>query len=185
MQDDLKNSLINALSRSTSSFMKLIDKLEADGYIKNLSMYEGKVSVYITNELFSFVFANIYSVYGNDSDLMLPVIPVISGEYFERNTFIARSKEFSDSIENGNDILNITNISGFDILLEFDKMASMFDGAFYSRMKIDNPGYISDLYIELFQGIIVLTSIIYAKDSKIIDFDKAITNLKNKQTEVL
>lgn len=153
--NNIKNNLITALTKSLDSFMKLIEAFSADGYIKDVANHDNNIAKHISNELIAFQYAYVHINYSDYIDELIDSLPVIAGAYFDRELFIGYSRDFAKDLN-----YKKLELTGFDILNRFDQMAMEYEGAFYKNLNLASPGRLGQLYLDLFENIGALISII-------------------------
>lgn len=149
----------NALKQASLSLGTLLGKLQEDGYLA--SGVKLRIANEVLTELAAFT-CMIWAEYGSTlHDRLRELAQEINCLFYEPEGFAYYSRYY-ENVFRENAVDNM-EINGFMVLERFDVMAQENSGAFYARMRVDNPGKISDLYMELFEAYIAVIALYHEK----------------------
>ena len=132
------------LWRAQSALSALVLKLEADRHIA--TAHAGDAAGSLFPELIAYTLSR-----GGEPSVLEELLPFFeAGERTEdiRQAILKRCAAFKAEEEEEPGV--------FTLLRRFDAMAREYDGAFYSTMKVEDPGALSDRYIELAEAAFAL-----------------------------
>ncbi len=165
---------------SASALLGLIRKLEKDGHIRS---GEYDLSVQLMPELSAYVLSAFMRA-GYTAELFLPLITGI---------FVIQDHGVRNKLEKGICDMALAFYKdevllpgGYEVLNRFDGMALSYDKAFYSRMKVDDPGRLTDYYITLCDAcFLVLSSALSDKESVRSAWEELKTRLWESREDVV
>ncbi|MBR5422207.1 MAG: hypothetical protein IK115_13770 [Lachnospiraceae bacterium] len=145
MEREAYLQLMRRTDAAAAGFLALITRLERDGHIKTAKA--PALSAVLLPELMAYSCAlqrRQGRVAEEVLDLILPLL--VAGESTEqiRGGILRRMEDFDKE----------ESLPGAYLgLCRFDAMAQAYQGAFYSRMRTDNPGCLTEHYLALLEAL--------------------------------
>lgn len=141
---------LSQVNKSANSFKALLDKLEADGYLK--SRNELSISEFIFNDIVAFlmlpVFCNLDVIGKEKSNKYLVSLTKSFGVAINEKAFNDFIMQYASQIGNGRNIYP----EGFITVNNFDFQAMKDNNKFYETMKVYPESPMSDYYILLIES---------------------------------
>lgn len=141
------------LSSAMKAYVGLITRLQADGYIKpGEEMFFSEV---LMKEQWGMISSLVMEVI-QKPDLPRIIYPLLSDiyessvrmSYEEFLLCVTDITKRRKSEENTEEIMQ-----AFGVLCRFDQMAQEYSGAFYQRMGVENPGRLTELYLQIIEAV--------------------------------
>ena len=139
---------IAAARNAAAALMQLMLKLEADGHI--LVAGSERPVVVLLPEMIAYVTAQ-FALEGLEEERLIRQLVNILPPEEDRtlNGICAGIRKTADTFRNDSEEIPGT----YRVLCRFDTMAQEYDGAFYNRMHVENPGKLSDFYLQLLDAV--------------------------------
>ena len=147
MQDKDLQKKCRALQHAGAALSQLLLKLENDGHL--VSIGGSRPVVVLLPEMIAYVTAH-YSETGTEEERLLrDLLQILPPE--EERTLQGILQGIRKSVitfrENPDEAPGV-----YEALCSFDDMAQAYEGAFYVRMQVENPGPLAAYYLQLLDG---------------------------------
>ena len=139
---------IKAAGKAGSAFMQLMLKLETDGHMRAAGTE--RPVVVLLPEMIAYVTARFEPEGPEEEFLIRGLVKILPPEE-ERtiNGICAGIRSASEDFRSKPEEIPGTYLA----LCRFDAMAQEYDGAFYSRMNVENPGRLAEYYLNLLDAV--------------------------------
>ncbi len=139
---------IRAARNAGASISQLLLKLESDGHMASVGGQRPVVT--LLPEMIAYVTAQ-FTLEAAEEDRLVRVLVNILPPEEERtvNGICTGIRKTAQDFRNDPDALPGT----YEVLQRFDEMAQEYDGAFYSKMHVENPGRLAEYYQQLLDAV--------------------------------
>ena len=176
MQEMVKK--ISAAASAGAALMQLLLKLENDGHLKAVGT--GRPVVVLLPEMIAYVVSR-FSLNTQERELLIRhLIHILPPEDEDIQKDLAlgileRTKAFSADPDAIPDV--------YEVLCRFDAMAQEYEGAFYARMHVENPGRLAEYYLQLLEAVYRIAADTVKKEDP--DWKKKLEEFRDKMTDIL
>lgn len=148
--------LVNQIKKSAIALKELIDKFEADGYIKCKN--DLSVSEFLFNDLIAFlmlpVFCDLQQVGKENAKKYLEKLSECFALTVNEKAFNEFFMQYISRVQKDQLFNEYKDIipEGYSLIKNFDDSVQKDNGLFYDKLKIENPGRLTDYYIMLIEA---------------------------------